>query len=57
MCDPNSNFKEIKVLESWQFVWKMNVKNEENLGGVWEERKKEKYQFIIATNLKLVDEK
>ena len=51
MCDPNSNFKEIKVLESWQFAWKMNVKNEENFGGVWEERKKEKYQFTIVTNL------
>ena len=35
----------------------MNVKNEEDFRGAWEERKKEKYQCIIATNLQLVDEK
>ena len=40
MCGPNSKFKELKALESWQFVWKINVKNEEDFRGAWEERKK-----------------
>ena len=34
------NFKELKSLESWQFVWKMNVKNEEDFRGAWEESNK-----------------
>ena len=57
MCDPDSKFKERNALESWKFVWKMNFKNEEDFRWAWEERKKEKYQFFIATNLYLVDEK
>ena len=57
MCDPDSKFKERKALKSWKFVWKMNFKNEEDFRRAWEERKKEKYQFVIATNLYLVNEK
>ena len=56
MCDPDSKFKERKALKSWKFVWKMNFKNED-FRRAWEERKKEKYQFVIATNLYLVNEK
>ena len=51
MCDTNSKFKELEALEHWQFVWKMNVKNEKYFRGAWEEGKQEKYQFVIATNL------
>ena len=37
---PNSKFKELKALELWQFVSKMNLKNEEDFRGTREERKK-----------------
>ena len=39
-CGPNSKFKKLKALESWQFVWKMNVRNEEDFRAAWEEGKK-----------------
>ena len=45
MYGQNSKFTEPKALESWQFVWKKNVKNED-FRGAWEERKKEKYHFL-----------
>ena len=37
ICDPNSKFKELNALESWQFAWKMNAKNGEDFREAWEE--------------------
>ena len=39
-------------MKSWQSVWKMNVKNEEDFRVDWEERKKEGYQFLSVWIIK-----